>query len=542
MHATPKFALLVLLALTSVPTLSSQQSEPAPDSCAALQRLSLPNVKILQADPIAAGAIPALPNTPPAETEALKLLPALCRVVALLTPSPDSDIKMELWMPVTGWNGKFRGQGNGGFAGVIDIPHIALSVSQGYASAGTDTGHTGSATDADWALNHPEKVIDFGYRGVHEMTRTSRSIIQAYYGSAPRHSYFSACSDGGREALMEAQRFPEDYDGILAGAPAYNWTALVTNAVFNSQALTLYPDSYIPPAKLPAISSAVVAACDAKDGITDGILNDPRTCHFKPSTLLCTSAETDKCLNSHQVKALEALYSGAHTADGKQIFPGYLPGAETGSGGWLPWITGPAPNKSLMFAFGHGYFSDIVFQQPEWNYKSATIDADFKAATERTAAALNSTNPNLKPFIQRGGKLILYHGWNDPAISALSTIDYFDKLIAVTGQTTVDSSVRLFMAPGMQHCGGGPGPDSFGQLGWRPELGPDNPQHDLYLALEQWVEKNTAPEQIIATKYSGDARKVTMTRPLCAYPKAAKYNGSGDINAAASFTCATAPK
>ena len=544
MYRTHNFARLALLSLVWVPTLSGQQSEATPASCASLTKLSLPNATILQADPIAAGAIPAPPNTSPDGAKALQLLPALCRVTAQLTPSPDSDIRMQLWMPATGWNGKFRGQGNGGFAGVIDISRIALAVSHGYASAGTDTGHTGTATDAGWALNHPEKVIDFGYRGIHEMTQASRSIIQAYYGAAPRHSYFSSCSDGGREALMEAQRFPLDYDGIIAGAPAYNWTALITNSVFNSQALTLYPDSYIPPAKLPLISSAVLAACDAKDGVADGILNDPRSCHFKPSTLLCAAAETDKCLNPHQVKALEALYSGVHSADGKQIFPGYLPGAELGSGGWLPWITGPAPNKSLMFAFGQGYFSDIVFEQPAWNYKSLTIDADYKAATAKTAAILNATDPNLKPFIRRGGKLILYHGWNDPAISPLSTIDYFNNLISVTGQSSVDSSVRLFMAPGMQHCGGGPGPDTFGQFGWAPNQGADDPQHDLYLALEQWVEHHAAPEQVIATKFSGDgeSRKATITRPLCAYPKAAKYKGSGDTNDAASFTCTTAPQ
>jgi feruloyl esterase len=398
MQATRNFAFLALVSFLFTLHARGQQSNPTPDSCVTLAKLKLADARILHADHIAAGAFPTLPGLQPAEAQPLKRLPALCRVVAQLTPSSDSDIKMELWMPATGWNGRFRGQGNGAFAGVIDIPEIAVAVSQGYASAGTDTGHAGPGRDSSWALGHPQKVIDFGYRAIHEMTRQSRAIIQAYYGSAPKHSYFASCSDGGREALMEAQRFPEDYDGIIAGAPAYDWTALLTNFVFNSQALTLQPDSYIPPAKIPAISSAVLAACDAQDGVTDGILNDPRACHFKPSTLRCNGAETDKCLNPNQVKALEALYSGAHTADGKQLFPGYLPGAEEGSGGWKPWITGPAPNKSAMFAFGHGYFSDFVFEQPEWNYKSASIDDIFKAANAKNSCRPQRHRPEPQAF------------------------------------------------------------------------------------------------------------------------------------------------
>jgi feruloyl esterase len=522
-----------------------QEAQVNTPSCASLAKLTLPNTKITLAEQVEAGAFP-----PPAEAgstpeaQIYQHLPAFCRVVAEVAPTADSDIKMEVWMPVTGWNGKFRGQGNGGFAGVIDYTALALAVKQGYASGGTDTGHAGSSTDASWALGHPEKVIDFGYRGVHEMTQKSKSIVEAYYRNAPTHSYFASCSDGGREALMEAQRFPGDYDGILAGAPAYDWTHLLTNAAHNAQVLLLDPASYIPASKLPAIDAAVVAACDKSDGVSDDILNDPRQCRFDPAALLCKDAETDKCLTGAQVTALKELYAGAHDSAGKLVFPGYLPGSEAGPGGWAPWITGLAPGKSLMFAFGTGYFSNMVYAKPDWDYKTFKVDDGLKLATEKTAQALNATDPNLKPFGKRGGKLILYHGWNDPAISALSTVDYYKNVMHATGERNAESFVRLYMVPGVQHCSGGPGPDTFGQFGWRPGMETDDPQHDMYTALEQWVEKGTAPEKLIAVKYAGEgaARRETMTRPLCAYPKVAKYKGTGETSDAANFVCVAGSK
>ena len=265
--------IFVLLAATAW----SQEPSSSADSCAAVAKLTLPDTQITKAERVEAGAFspPNARRETPAEIEIYQHLPAFCRVVATLTPSKDSDIKIEVWLPVSGWNGKFRGQGNGGFAGEIDYDHLAYSVAQGYASGGTDTGHSAGGIDASWALNHPEKVIDFGNRAMHEMTVKSKSIVEAFYGSAPKHSYLAACSDGGREALMEAQRFPADYDGILAGAPANNWTHLLTNAVVNAQALTATPASYIPPSKIPAISAAVLASCDKTDGVADGIVSNP---------------------------------------------------------------------------------------------------------------------------------------------------------------------------------------------------------------------------------------------------------------------------
>ncbi len=444
-------------------------------------------------------------------------------------------------MPSSGWNGKYRGQGNGGFAGEIDYFLMGEALSHGYATASTDTGHSGSAIDASWALMHPEKVIDFGYRGIHEMSVRAKAIIQAFYSKGPQHSYFGSCSNGGRQALMEAQRFPEDYDGIVAGAPANFWTHLVTNAMWDARATTLDAASYIPAAKLPVISAAVLAACDAQDGIADGILNDPRQCRFDPATLRCKGAESEACLTGAQVGTLKALYAGAHTAAGEQVFPGFLPGAELGPGGWGLWITGSAPGKSLLFAFGVGYFTNFVYQRADWNYKTFQVDEGLKQADAKTAHALNATDATLKAFRARGGKLILYHGWNDPAISALNTINYYENVRAAAGPQGADSFVRLYMVPGMQHCEGGPGTDSFGQFA---SAKPYDAQHDIHLAVEQWVEKGAAPGRIVASKYAEEAsaRRVKMTRPLCPYPQVAKYKGSGDTNDAGSFECVAGGK
>ncbi len=519
--------------------LSSTVSVLADDSCDRLAGLKVPNAAITLAQTVAAGSF----NGPPepfsgVDVSALyKSLPAFCRVTAEAKPTQDSDIKIEIWLPTSGWNGKLQGIGNGGFAGLIDDMQIAMAVKAGYAATATDTGHSGTPVDAAWAMGHPEKVIDFGHRGVHEMTRVAKAVVQAYYKKSARRSYFAGCSDGGRESLMEAQRYPEDYDGILAGAPANNWVSLLATAAYDTQALTSDPASFIPPTKIPAIASAVNAACDGLDGVSDGVLNDPRQCKFDPATIQCKAGEeSDKCLTAAQVVALKKLYEGTKDSQGRIVFPGYLPGAEEGEGGWGLWIMGPAPAKSLMAFFGIGFFSDFVYEKSDWDYKSFTVDAGIKAAAEKTAKDLNATDTDLKAFKARGGKLILYHGWNDPAISALSTVQYYDSVVGKMGERDVNSFVRLYMAPGMQHCAGGPGADSFGQVG---SLNFEDATHSVDAALEQWVERGKAPGTIIASKYPPkESQHAVMTRPLCPYPQAAKYKGSGDSNDAANFTCA----
>jgi hypothetical protein len=519
---------------SSVETTQATAPAAGKSACEGLASLALPNAKVTTAQSVAAGAF-AGPPDPDSDVSAFyKKLPAFCRIAVDATPTADSDIKIEVWLPVSGWNGKLRGVGNGGFAGQISPSQLGEAVSHGYAAAATDTGHSGTPIEAAWALGHPEKVIDFGHRSIHEMTRVAKAAIYAFYGKAPQHSYFAACSNGGREALMEAQRYPEDYDGILAGAPANYWTTLLSTAVLDTQALTLDSASFIAPAKIPTISAAVLAACDELDGVRDGILNDPRQCHFDPASIACKAGEdSDKCLTAAQAVALKKIYAGPRDAHVHEVLPGYLHGAEDGEEGWGLWIAGPAPAKSLLASFGLGYFSNFVYAKPDWDYKTFTLQAGLKAAEEKTASALNATNPDLKSFKARGGKLIVYHGWNDPAISALNSINYYQSLIAKMGQGSVDSFVRLYMAPGVQHCSGGPGPDSFGQGG---ASGSSDPQHSAFASLEQWVEKGVAPAAIIATKYTPDHHP-QVTRPLCPYPQAAKYNGTGDTKDAVNFVC-----
>ena len=416
---------------------------------------------------------------------------------------------------------------------------------QRYASGGTDTGHsTASGIDGSWALGHPEKVIDFGYRAIHEMTAKSKAVVEAYYAKPAAHNYFVSCSDGGREALMEAQRFPADYDGIVAGAPANYWTHLIANALYNSRALFVDPADYIPGAKIPAIQAAALAACDSADGVTDGVISDPQNCHFKPATMVCKGAETNACLTARQAHTLELLYAGGHNSRGKLIFPGYLPGSEDGPGGWIPWITGPAPEQSALYGFATGYFKNFVYEKSDWDYKKADMDDAIKLAMEKTAHALDATDPDLKPFLARGGRLILYHGWNDPAISALNTVHYYNELRKATGAKQADAAVRLFMVPGTQHCAYGPGASIFDQWGMPQTAFPDDAQHDIYLAIESWVEKGEAPDHMVAAKLTdlGPAAHVLMTRPMCAYPQVAKYKGAGDTNDAASFTCVSETK
>jgi len=501
-------------------------------TCEGMAELKLANTTITAAQPVAAGAF-----TPPTGSAApYKELPAFCRVAGVIKPTSDSEIKFEVWLPSANWNGKFHGIGNGGFAGSISYTGLAGALARGYATASTDTGHSGG--DASWALGHPEKIVDYGHRAIHEMTEKAKLVVKAFYGDGPKRSYFASCSNGGRQALMEAQRYPNDYDGIIAGAPANAFSQILTGFAWNMQLLLSDPASYIPAKKLKAIETAVLAACDARDGVTDGVLDDPTKCGFDPAVLLCKGAETDDCLTENQVAALKKIYAGPRNAKGQLIIPGFTPGGETGLGGWAPWITGATPTAALQFFFSTQTFKNMVYNNPNWDYKSFDLDRDGKAADEKLASVLNATDPNLKAFSARGGKLILYHGWNDAALPPMNTVNYFQSVLAKMGQRQANGFVRLYMAPGVQHCAGGPGPDSFGQMVTR---GQSDPQHDLTLALERWVEQGGAPEMVIATKRQGanPESPALRTRPLCPYPQVARYKGSGSADEAANFNCVT---
>ena len=500
---------------------ASVQTHAAAPDCEALSKLALPATTITEARSVPAGAF-----TPP-EGKPIPDLPSFCRVAGVIKPSSDSNIQFEVWMPASGWNGKFQGIGNGGFAGSISYGGLAAAVRHGYAAASTDTGHHASGTDAGWALGHPEKIVDFGYRAIHETAAQAKAVIHAFYGEAPRRSYFSSCSNGGRQALIEAQRFPDDYDGIIAGAPANFWTHLLTQAGWDIQATMQDPASYIPAAKLPAIEAAVLAACDALDGVKDGVLDDPSKCHFDPSHLLCKASESDACLTSPQVDALKKIYAGPRDSKGRQIMPGFSPGSETGGGGWGLWISGAAPGKSLQFAFGTQFFTNMVYADPAWDFHTFNVDRAMKAADDKFASILNATDPDLRRFRQHGGKLILYHGWSDAAIPPVNAINYYQSVVSKMGEENTAPFLRLYMVPGMQHCGGGPGPNTFGQSG----VAQSDPLHDVDAALERWVEQGVAPDYIIAARAG-------RTRPLCPYPEVARWKGSGSTDDASNFTCA----
>ncbi len=325
---------------------------------------------------------------------------------------------------------------------------VARAVGRGYAAAATDTGHQGGATDATWALGHPEKIVDFGHRAIHEMTVKAKAVVAAFYGDGPRRAYFASCSNGGRQALMEAQRYPDDYDGIVAGAPAAAWTRFMLNFIWNVQAQA-DATTHIPPSRLPTIEKAVVAACDARDTVPDGVIVSPDACVFDPRTIACTTANGSDCLSEPQAGALAKIYAGPRTRSGTVLARGFPPGAETGAGGWGGWITGPAPGQSVQAAFANGALRHMVFDRADYDLRTFDFDRDPAIVEDRIGRALNATDPNLSAFHKRGGKLILFHGWNDPALSAHETVDYFKAVRARMGDAT-DSFARLYMVPGLQ--------------------------------------------------------------------------------------------
>jgi feruloyl esterase len=473
-------------------------------TCESLASLTLPDTSITSAHSVAAGAF-TLPGRP-----AFKDLPAFCRVEATLKPSSDSDIKVEVWLPASGWNGKFQAVGNGGWAGVISYPALDQALRRGYAAASTDTGHVGA--NGQFALGHPEKVIDFGGRSEHEMTVKGKAIVEAFYGNAPKYSYWNGCSTGGRQGLKEAQRFSGDFDGIIAGAPANPRTHLAAQAIWVAHATLKDPASYIPKEKFPLIHQAALDACDAMDGVKDGIIDDPTRCRFDPKVLECKGAEGPSCLTTPQVEAARKIYSPAkNPRTGAEIYPGFTPGSELG---WALKAGGPEPENN---AFDH--FKYVVFKDPNWDWRTFNFDSDVALADKIDNETINATDRNLRPFLGHG-KLLMYHGWADPNVTPLSTTSFYKGVVDTLGGTkkTMDS-MRLFMAPGMGHCRGGDGPDTFDVVG----------------AMEQWVEKGKAPEQLLASHKTNGA--VDRTRPLCPYPQVAKYKGSGSTDDAANFAC-----
>lgn len=517
----------------SVITALLQKPAFAKSPCENLAALTLANGTITSATSVPAGTYkpPSDPSQPPPRAD----LPAFCRVDGIAKPTSDSEIKFEVWLPASGWNGKFEQVGNGGFAGNIPLNAMAEPLLRGYATAGTDDGHVGGR-DVTWAIGHPEKVIDFGYRAVHETSVQAKAIIREFYGKDPAQSYFVGCSDGGREALMEAQRFPADFHGIVAGAPANYWTHLMFRGLLDERALHDDPASYIPPSKLLVLQNAALAACDALDGVKDGLIQNPKLCQFNPAVIQCKGADGPECLTASQVEAARKIYGPAkHSQTGAQISPGFSPGTEAVPENWQTWITGAGEGQLAVGSFfANTFFADMVFENPQWDFHTLNFESDVKLTDDKLASILNSADPNLRPFKARGGRLIQYHGWGDAAIPPQNSIDYFESVQSAMG--TTKEFYRLFMVPGMSHCGGGVGANVFGN---RLVVEQADSAHDIVMALDQWVLHDVAPDQIIATGFV-DGRPgngIAMTRPLCPYPQDAHYKGTGDTNSAASFTC-----
>ena len=407
----------------------------------------------------------------------------------------------------SGWNGKFQAVGNGGWNGNIDNNALAAGLRRGYAAASTDTGHTGGG--GPWMANR-EKLIDYGHRAVHEMTVAAKSLINSYYGTAPRFSYFNGCSAGGRQGLKAAQMYPADFDGIVAGAPALSVTGRAAFAVWVAQNNLKDQASYLPPAKYALVNNAVLDKCDALDGATDRLIENPRACSFDPKVLACKEGDGENCLSAAQVDTVRAMYTPLVNPRTKQVINNPL---EYGSE--LGWATfgGQAP-----FGVATQMFQQMVFRNDAWDFKTLNYDTDWGATEKAEGGMINAQDPNLKAFATRGGKLIQYHGWADPQIPSGSSIDYHNSVVKAMG-SSVSNSYRLFMVPGMAHCGGGTGTATF----------------DMLAALENWVEKKAAPDSIAASRTAGG--KVDRTRPLCPYPQVAGYTGTGSVDDAANFTC-----
>ena len=486
------FILFVAIVTAAVPAMAAP--------CETLSTLKLADTTITSAQPVAAGAGGG------GRGGAAAPLPAYCRVQATIRPTSDSEIKIEVWMPATGWNGKFQGVGNGGWSGSIGTAALGTAISRGYAAASTDTGHEGGS--ASFALGHPEKVVDFGYRAVHEMTVKGKAITAAFYDGNPRYSYFVGCSAGGKQAMKEVQMFPADYDGVVAGSPGVNWSGRALLSVWVGQATAQTP---LPRDKFAVLNTAAIAACDANDGVKDGVIENPLQCKFDPATVQCKAGDAADCLTPAQVETAKKAYSPVTNSRTKQtIVAGFSPGSELG---WNTML-GAQP-----FGLGVDLFKYVVFSDPNWDFKTFNWDSHLDQ-TLKASKDMDAMDPNLKPFFDRGGKIISYHGWSDPQISPGSTVGYYDSVMkTMGGASKVQEGYRLFMVPGMNHCQGGVGTDQF----------------DMLTALENWVEKKQSPASIPASRVANG--QTVRTRPLCPYPQTAIYKGSGSTDDAANFSC-----
>ena len=508
-------SLSVVIALMSLPAqvssdaVSDETFVGAP--CESLASLTLTGGRVTAASAVAAGAF-----APPGAAgragvaPAYAALPAFCRVEATLAPTADSDIKIEVWLPASNWNGKLQAVGNGGWAGTISYSAMATALAAGYATASTDTGH--STPGAAFALNHPEKLVDYAHRAVHEMTVQAKAIAAAFYGGAPKFSLWNGCSTGGRQGVIEASMYPADYDAIIAGATPVTAPRLHGVRLQFNRMVHRSNDSYIPPEKYPAIHDAALQACDTLDGVKDGVIDSPNRCTFDPNVLACHGDDGRACLTPAQVETARAMYAPVKDPKTGAVlsFPMLHPGSELG---WAT-LAGPQPYGIALEAFKY-----VAFGDPAWDPTSLNPTTDIPRL-EHQASGFEPPSADLKPFFSHGGKLLLYHGWSDQQVAPMNSITYFESVLDASGKSVAGKSIALYLVPGMGHCQGGPGTDSF----------------DKVAAIEAWVSTGAAPAEIIAShRTSGTADR---TRPLCQYPLVARYKGAGSTDDAANFSCA----
>jgi hypothetical protein len=507
-------ASILLLAASAAGLAAAPAHAADRGACAALaQGVKVPNMTVTLATEVAAGAfsLPAVAGGPGGPPMNFAALPAFCRVAGTIRPTADSDIRFEVWMPLAGWNGKFVGGGNGVWAGSIAYGDMVGPLSRGYATAASDVGHQGSPLDGSFLVGHPDKLVDFGHRAVHETAVAAKATVGAFYGSPPRRSLYASCSTGGRIGLMEAYRYPRDYDAISAMAPANPMVPLMVLSLWTGNAAMKDEASRIPPPKFQLVKNAAMTACDARDGVKDGVIANPPACRFDPGVLRCKGGDAADCLTATQVTALREIYAGPRNPrTGARIYPGFAPGSES----QLPALTsGPEP-----FPVATTFFRGPVFGDARWDFRRFDYDKDVERALAYGHDALDVPPTGLGRFFADGRKLLLTHGWADGLIPAGSTVSFYEALTKSIGRTQAADGVRLFMVPGMGHCAGGDGPSVIDTLG----------------ALEQWVDTGVAPERLVASNPPGAPPR---TRPLCPHPQVAKYTGSGSSDEERNFRC-----
>lgn len=512
MRSKPLADIVCVVALIAASPLLAQQER----MCADLKSAGVPKTVVAVAETVQAGAFrpPAAPTFgPPPDFSGL---PAFCRVAGTIRATAESDIRYELWLPEQ-WNGKFMQTGNGGAAGAIVYDSLVDPLNRGYAVANTDTGHQGAGGDFAWAASQPQKLVDYQYRAVHELTVAGKALTAAHYGRPADRSYFVGCSTGGRQGLKEAQRYPEDYDGIVAGAPASNWSALMALSISIERTLGA---GGLSADKLGVLKEAAIAACDANDGVVDRVITSTASCNFDPASLQCAAGATGQCLSSTEVEATKRIYAGVVDLSGQVVMPGTGPGSEP------LWAAYASP----QFSIGTNYFRNVVAKDPAWDPATFEVDRDVARLEAVDNGAAKAMNPDLSEFVDRGGKLIAYHGTTDGLIPYENSVNYHESVVEELGQRKADDSVRLYLVPGMDHCSGGEGAFAV----------------DWLTPLERWIENGEEPGPLAAEHPGRAAPGVPgppptpsepFTRPICPYSQVPTYRGTGDTADAASFEC-----